>query len=89
MNYVKVSQKQFEKVIFPCIQPEIAKPWNVQTLDSVYLVMHLRNKFPTIFNKPFFKEQLDTPELFCIESLSNLSNVLMVIFVFYIFDIKL
>ncbi|XP_076256235.1 MYB binding protein 1a [Rhynchophorus ferrugineus] len=75
----QVSQKQFEKIILPSIQTEIAKPWNVQTLDSIYLIIHLRKKFPTIFNKPFFKEHFGSPELFCLESLTNLSNVLMTV----------
>lgn len=72
----EIPNNQLDDLVLNYIEPEVSKPWNEQTLDSLYLLLYLKNKYPLQFNNKFFKKkQLSI----CIENLPHISDILMAI----------
>ncbi|EFA05514.1 myb-binding protein 1A [Tribolium castaneum] len=74
--FQQVEQKEFETVIFPLIKNDLAKPWQDQNLDSLFLFLQIQNHFPGFLHAKFLKNNLGTEELICSESLYDLALTL-------------
>lgn len=68
--------------LFPTIKDEISKSWDEQTIDSLYLLNAVKNKYPNIVSESFLHENLGMNNLICDESLEKLCNILLVSFIF-------
>lgn len=74
---LQLPEKKFQK-LFPLIRDEITKPWSEHTLDSLYLLNALENKYSNIINENFLQENFGIRSLISDESFEKLSNILLV-----------
>lgn len=72
-------ETKFKKLLH-VIQNNISKPWTEQTIDSLYLLNGIQNKYPNVVNEAFLCNTLGTSNIICEESLANICDILMVSF---------
>lgn len=62
-------EASFKKIVFPFIKPEIVKKMPEHTLDTLYLLLKVKEKYPAL---------LKSTDTVIENDLTELSNVLMV-----------
>nr|XP_022905735.1 myb-binding protein 1A [Onthophagus taurus] len=72
-----VDEDYFRSKIFPILSPELAKNWLEQSVDTLYLLFVLNDRFPKVVNKKFIKSVLGTEEIVSVKYLKELTNVLI------------
>lgn len=72
-----MDENQF-KPIWKSIKEEVLKPWKDQTLDTVYLLLLCKGKFPTILKKKSISGLLQVPEIVHEQSITHLCEILLV-----------
>ncbi|PBC32395.1 Myb-bindingA [Apis cerana cerana] len=66
-----------KKSVWPIIEKEFGKPWTEQTLDSLYALLIIRNKYPLLVNNEFSKKHFGTEDIISKESMNNIVKVLL------------
>lgn len=72
-----MDERDFKKV-FQIIKGDLSKPWAEQNIDSLYLLLCVKNKNLNYTNNKFLQKTIGTKEIICPESLEELSSILMV-----------
>lgn len=75
---IQVDTETIKKVIWPIIKKDLGKPWSEQTLDSFYMLLLVRDKYPSLVDAKFLKEHLDVKDIITKESIENIFKLLMV-----------
>lgn len=78
MFNLQIDAKEFEKLVFPLIKTELSNAWQIQNLDSLYLILEIQRYFPQSLHTKFLKNNLGTSEVLCLESLPHVCNTLTV-----------
>lgn len=73
-----LGDKHFTKKIWPTLKPHFSIDWSKQTLDTLYILLLLRKKYPKIINKAYLTQVLGTEEFICEETMDHLVRVLTV-----------
>lgn len=60
------------------MKPELAKPWEEQTIDTIYLLFTSYKKFPDVVKHKFIKKNLKVDDLICEESVTHIADILIV-----------
>jgi len=66
------------KEIWPVVEKEVAKPLSEQTLDMFYILLVLRDKYPSLINQKFLKQHLGVKEIITKESMEDIVKILTV-----------
>jgi len=66
------------KNIWPIVEKEIGRPWSEQTLDTFYMLLIVRDKYPSLVNHKFLKEHLGMKEIITKESIEDIVKLLTV-----------
>lgn len=75
----------FTEIIWPYLKKYIGLPIEKQTLDSLYCIIQVHNRYPKLIDGAFIPRVLNiATELLCNESMGDIAKVL--IFVSTIFD---
>lgn len=74
---IQLDLKSMEQ-IWPVIEKEVAKPLSEQTLDMFYILLVLKDKYPSLVNKKFLKQHLGVKEIITEESMENIVKILTV-----------
>ncbi|KAL1502634.1 hypothetical protein ABEB36_007748 [Hypothenemus hampei] len=67
------------KCLMAIISTEIEKNWDDQSLDSLYLLLVVKEMWPNVYKKSKLKQFLETSDIICDDSLKKLCNILMAI----------
>ncbi|XP_076642327.1 MYB binding protein 1a [Halictus rubicundus] len=72
----QVDVKEIKKLVCPIVEVEFGKPWSEQTLDTIYALLVIKDKYPLIVNTPFWKEHFGTGGV-TKESLTDIAKILV------------
>ncbi|XP_014470444.1 PREDICTED: DNA polymerase V-like [Dinoponera quadriceps] len=72
-----LSDKSMKKVVWPIIEKQFVKPWSEQTLDTFYILLIVRDKYPSLLDHKFLKEHLGVRDIITKESMENIIKLLM------------
>ncbi|KAG7212195.1 hypothetical protein KM043_012535 [Ampulex compressa] len=61
---------------WPIIETEFGKQWSELTLDSFYVLLLLKNKFPLLINRQFLKKHLKNEDIVTKETMENSLKIL-------------
>lgn len=64
--------KSLKSTIWPILKKELSKKWTEQTLDTLYLILIINEKFPSLVGPKFLKEHLGSENIIDVETLENL-----------------
>ncbi|KAK9872008.1 hypothetical protein WA026_015254 [Henosepilachna vigintioctopunctata] len=73
----RLNVKEFEGLVLPLIQPELEKPWIDYNLDSLYLLIKLRDKYPNIIDQQILKKITGHTKLLNKNNVKDIANILM------------
>ncbi|KZC14630.1 PREDICTED: DNA polymerase V [Dufourea novaeangliae] len=71
------NSEDIKKLVWPTIETEFGKPWSEQTLDTVYTLLVIKAKYPSIVNQKFWKKHFGIEDTITKESVSNVAKVLL------------
>nr|XP_033331334.1 myb-binding protein 1A [Megalopta genalis] len=72
----QIDTKKIEKLVCPIVETEFGKPWSEQTLDTIYALLVIKDKFPLIANMTFWKEHFGTGDV-TKESMTDMVKILL------------
>lgn len=68
----------FSEIIWPSLKKYIGIHISKQTLDSLYCIIQVHNRYPKLINGAFIPRVLETAtELFCKESMNDIAKILI------------
>ncbi|XP_012541717.2 myb-binding protein 1A [Monomorium pharaonis] len=75
-EFVDQLDSESMKNVWPLVEKEISKPWSEQTLDTFYVLLIIKDKYPSLVNHKFLKEHLGVKEIITKESMENIVKLL-------------
>lgn len=67
----------FRDVLWPVLKDEIGKPWENQTLDTLYMLLLTSKQYPSVVKKKFMMKHLGTPGIIVEDTLQPCGKLLM------------
>lgn len=59
----KLSESQFEKIMWPLMQKEMKRPWEKQNINTAHFLIKCQSKYPTFVDEEFLSTSLQTNEI--------------------------
>ncbi|KAJ8917318.1 hypothetical protein NQ315_002339 [Exocentrus adspersus] len=77
-SFKAMEEKDFKRM-FHLIKGEFSKPWAEQNIDSLYLLLCVKNKNPSYVKVKFLEKTVGTTDIICPASLEELCSILTTI----------
>ncbi|XP_018562752.1 myb-binding protein 1A-like protein [Anoplophora glabripennis] len=77
-KFKEMNERDFKKT-FQIIKETLSKPWAEQNIDSLYLLLCVKNKNSSYVNNKFLQKTVGTKDIICPKSLEELCSILMTI----------
>lgn len=75
---IQLDIESMKKIVWPIVEKEFGKPWSEQTLDSFYVLLVVREKYPSLVDHKFLKKHLGVKDILAKESIEDIIKLLMV-----------
>ncbi|XP_031636245.1 myb-binding protein 1A [Contarinia nasturtii] len=59
----KISEKQFNKIMWPLMQKELKRPWEKQNINTVQFLIKCQSKYPAAIDEDFLSSSLQTSDI--------------------------
>ncbi|XP_076236733.1 MYB binding protein 1a [Calliopsis andreniformis] len=73
----QINIKDIKKLVWPIVEKEFGKPWIEQTLDTFYILLVIKDKYPSLVNHEFSKKHFSTENIITKESMNSIVKVLL------------
>ncbi|XP_046980290.1 myb-binding protein 1A isoform X1 [Schistocerca americana] len=72
-----IDETLFHNVLWPVLKDEVGKPWENQSMETLYILLLASRQYPSVVKKKFMMKHLGTPGLIVEDSLKACGKLLM------------
>lgn len=71
----KLNESQFERIMWPLMQKELKRQWEIQNINTVHFVIKSIQKYPDLVDEDFLSSSLQTKEILTPSSYKHLGRL--------------